>query len=97
VGQGLANLVGGFFQSFPISGSFTRTAVNVEAGARTSVAGIVATLMTVLALLFLTPIFYFLPKAVLAAIVIVAAYRSLTSNAFGRCIAFHLRMVRRHT
>jgi len=73
VGQGLANLVGGFFQSFPISGSFTRTAVNVEAGARTGVAGVVATAMTVLALLFLTPVFYFLPKTVLAAIVIVAA------------------------
>ncbi len=73
VGQGLANFIGGFFQGFPISGSFTRTAVNVEAGARTGVAGIVATAMTVIALLFFTPVFYFLPKAVLAAIVIVAA------------------------
>ena len=73
IGQGLANFIGGFFQSFPISGSFTRTAVNVEAGARTGFAGIVATTMTVLALLFLTPFFYFLPKAVLSAIVIVSA------------------------
>lgn len=73
VGQGLANLIGGFFHGFPVSGSFTRTAINVEAGARTAISTVVASLMTVLALLFLTPVFYFLPKTVLAAIVIVSA------------------------
>lgn len=73
IGQGLANFVGGFFQGFPISGSFTRTAVNVEAGARTGFAGLVASTITVIALLFFTPVFYFLPKTVLAAIVIVSA------------------------
>lgn len=80
VGQGLANFVGGFLQSFPISGSFTRTAVNVEAGARTGFAGVIATLMTIVALLFLTPIFYFLPKAVLAGIVIISAIPLIDFN-----------------
>ncbi len=73
VGQGLANIVTGFFRGYPISGSFTRTAINIEAGARTGMASVVAALVTVVALLFLTPFFYYLPKPVLAAIVIVAA------------------------
>lgn len=73
VGQGLANFIGGFFQGFPVSGSFTRTAVNVEAGARSAISTVTASCMTVIALLFFTPVFYFLPKSVLAAIVIVSA------------------------
>ncbi len=73
MGQGLANLVGGFFKGYPISGSFTRTAINVEAGAVSGVAGIVAAIITIIALLFFTPIFYYLPKTVLAAIVIASA------------------------
>ena len=73
VGQGLANIVTGFFRGFPVSGSFTRTALNIEAGARTPVAGLIASLVTILALLFFTPFFFFLPKAVLAAIVILSA------------------------
>lgn len=73
VGQGLANTVSSFFHGFPVSGSFSRTAINVQAGARTGVAAFVTSLVTVLALLFLTPTFHFLPKAVLAAIVIVSA------------------------
>ena len=72
-GQGLANIVTAFFRGFPVSGSFTRTAVNVEAGARTAIASVVATLITVVALLFLAPLFFYLPRAVLAAIVIIAA------------------------
>ena len=72
-GQGLANIVTAFFRGFPVSGSFTRTAVNVEAGGRTAIASVVATLVTVIALLFFTPFFFYLPRAVLAAIVIVSA------------------------
>lgn len=74
VGQGLANIVTGFFRGFPISGSFTRTALNIDAGARTPIAGLTASLITVLALLFFTPLFFFLPKTVLAAIVILSAF-----------------------
>ncbi len=73
VGQGFANFIGGFFQGYPIAGSFSRTAINVEAGARSPISGVVASFITVMALLFLTPVFYFLPKTVLAAIVIVSA------------------------
>lgn len=73
VGQGLANTVSSFFHGYPISGSFSRTAINVDAGARTSIAAVVTALVTVAALLFLTPLFHLLPRAVLAAIVIVSA------------------------
>lgn len=73
VGQGLANTIGSFFGGYPVSGSFSRTAINVDAGARTSIAAVVTAAVTIFALLFLTPIFHNIPKAVLAAIVIVSA------------------------
>ncbi len=73
VGQGLANIVTSFFQGFPIAGSFTRSAINAEAGARTGFSSLVSSAMTVITVLFLTPLFYYLPLAALAAIVIVAA------------------------
>ena len=72
IGQGLANLVGSFFQSFPVSGSFSRTAINFSVGARTGVSGVVSSLVVVLALLFFTPLFTHIPRAVLAAVVISA-------------------------
>ncbi|MGE5841805.1 MAG: SulP family inorganic anion transporter [Deltaproteobacteria bacterium] len=72
IGQGLANLVGSFFQSFPVSGSFSRTAINFSSGARTWVSSLVATLGVIIALLFLTPYMVYIPKAALAALVISA-------------------------
>lgn len=72
IGQGLANLAGSFFQSFPVSGSFSRTAINFSVGARTGVSGVVSSLVVVLALLFFTPLFTHIPRAVLAAVVISA-------------------------
>ena len=72
-GQGLANIVTSLFRGFPISGSFTRTAVNAAAGGRTAVSAVVTAMITVVALLYLAPLFSYLPHAVLAAIVIFAA------------------------
>ncbi len=72
IGQGLANLVGSFFQSYPVSGSFSRTAINYTSGAKTWVASVVATLGVVMALLFLTPFIAYIPKAALSALVISA-------------------------
>lgn len=70
LGQGLANLVGSFFQCYPTSGSFSRTAINFSTGAKTGVASVVTSLGVVVALLFLTPWLTHLPKAALAALVI---------------------------
>jgi SulP family sulfate permease len=72
IGQGLANIVGGFTQAFPVSGSFSRSAVNFNAGAKTGLAAVITTLFVLLTLLFLTPLLYHLPQAVLAAIIIMA-------------------------
>jgi sulfate permease, SulP family len=72
IGQGLANLVGSFSQAFPVSGSFSRSAVNMNAGARTGVSSVITGLIVLATLLFLTPLLYHLPQAVLAAVIIMA-------------------------
>ncbi|MDW8469288.1 MAG: SulP family inorganic anion transporter [Burkholderiales bacterium] len=72
IGQGLANLVGSLTQCFPASGSFSRSAVNFQAGARTGLASAVAAAIVMLTLLFLTPLLYHLPQAVLAAVIMMA-------------------------
>lgn len=74
VGLGIANVVGGFFSAYPVTGGFSRSAVNYQAGARTPLASIITAALIVLTLLFFTPLFYYLPQAVLAAIVMVAVY-----------------------
>lgn len=70
VGLGAANLAGGFFHGFPIAGGLSRTAVNDQAGAKTSIAGLITAATVALTLLLLTPLFHYLPRAVLAAIVV---------------------------
>ena len=72
IALGLANVVGSFFQSYPTTGGFSRTAVNQEVGARTSLSLVVSALVIGLTLLFLTDLFYQLPNAILAAIIMVA-------------------------
>ena len=74
IALGTANIGGAFFQSFPVTGGFSRTAVNDQAGARTGLAGIFSAVLVVITLLFLTPLFEFLPNAVLAAVIMVAVY-----------------------
>ena len=74
IGLGLANILGSLFQSFPTTGGFSRTAVNAQAGAQTQVSALITAGIIALTLLFLTPLFYYLPKAVLAAIVMVAVF-----------------------
>ena len=72
VGQGLANLVGSMTQAFPVSGSFSRSAVNMNSGAKTGMSSVYTAAFVLLTLLFLTPLLYHLPQAVLAAIIIMA-------------------------
>lgn len=72
IGLGLANIIGSFFKSFPVTGGFSRTAVNDQAGAKTSLASIISAILILFTLLFLTPLFYYLPKAILASVIIVA-------------------------
>jgi sulfate permease, SulP family len=72
IASGAANVAAGLFQSFPVAGGFSRTAVNHNAGARTPMASLVTAGVITLTVAFLTPLFHFLPKAVLAAIIVVA-------------------------
>lgn len=72
IGQGLANTVGSLFQSYAVSGSFSRSAVNFHGGAVTGLSNVYATIVVVLTLLFFTPLLYHLPQAVLAAIIMMA-------------------------
>ncbi|MEP3390594.1 MAG: sulfate permease [Reichenbachiella sp.] len=72
VGLGMANVIGSFFRTFPATASFSRSAVNESSGAKTTIASLVAALIVILALLFLMPVFQYLPHAVLGAIIFVA-------------------------
>ena len=71
---GMGNIVGSFFQTYPATGGMSRTAVNNQVGANTPMAAIIASLIVAFTLVFLTPVFYYLPKSIIAAIIIVAVY-----------------------
>jgi len=74
IALGIANIGGSFFQAFPTTGGFSRTAVNDQAGAKTGLASVLSALLILLTLLFLTPLFYYLPNAILASVIMVAVY-----------------------
>lgn len=72
---GLANFLGSFFHIFPVNGSFSRSAVNHQSGGATQMVSIFTGLLIILTLQFFTSYFYYLPNAVLAAVIIVAVYK----------------------
>ncbi len=72
IGQGIGNIVGSLGQSYPTSGSFSRSAVNIDAGAKTGMSSVITALVVLITLLFLTPMLYHLPSAVLAAVIMMA-------------------------
>ena len=72
IGQGLANMIGSIGQSYAVSGSFSRSAVNLQAGAISGISSVVTSIMVVITLLFFTPLLYHLPQAVLAAVIMMA-------------------------
>ena len=82
VGQGLANIIGAFGQSYPASGSFSRSAVNLQAGAVTGISSVVTSVMVVITLLFFTPLLYHLPQAVLAAVIMMAVVGLVNVSGF---------------
>lgn len=72
IGQGFANLFSGLFGGYPVSGSFSLSALNQGSGARTGFANLVAGACIIASILFLTPLLYYLPHATLAAVIIVS-------------------------
>lgn len=82
IGQGLGNIIGSFGSSYAVSGSFSRSAVNLQAGAVSGVSSVVTSLMVVLTLFFFTPLLYHLPQATLAAVIMMAVIGLLNIKGF---------------
>ena len=82
VGQGLANMFGAFTNSYPVSGSFSRTAVNLKAGAFSGLSSVVTSIVVIAVLLFFTPLLYHLPQSVLAAIIMMAVMGLINIKGF---------------
>jgi len=72
IGQGLGNLTGSLFQAYPVSGSFSRSAVNFNAGAVTGFSSVVTSVAVAFTLVLLTPLLFYLPQATLAAVIMMA-------------------------
>ena len=84
IGQGLAKIASGLSGAFPTSSSFSRSALNLYAGAKTAWASVVGVLVVMLALLFLTPVLHHVPQSVLAAVVVAAIYSLIVPKNFAR-------------
>lgn len=74
IGQGLSNMVGSFFSSYAGSGSFTRSGINYEAGARTPLSAIFAALILMVIVLLIAPLTAYLPIAAMAGVILLVAY-----------------------
>ena len=82
MGQGLANMTGSLAQSYPVAGSFSRSAVNFQAGAVSGFSSVIACLAVVATLFFFTPLLYHLPQSVLAAIIMIAVAGLINVHGF---------------
>jgi MFS superfamily sulfate permease-like transporter len=82
IGQGIANILGAASRSYPTSGSFSRSAVNLQAGAVTGLSSVFTSLTVVIVLLFFTPLLYHLPQSVLAAVIMMAVIGLINVSGF---------------
>ncbi len=89
IALGAANIGGSFLQAFPTTGGFSRTAVNDQSGAKTGMASIISAALIVLTLLFLTPLFYYLPQAILASVIMVAVFGLIDYKEAGQLWRHH--------
>ena len=82
IGQGLGNILGAMGKSYPTSGSFSRSAVNLQSGAISGLSSVFTSLMVIVALLFFTPLLYHLPQSVLAAVIMMAVMGLINVSGF---------------
>ncbi len=82
IGQGLANIIGSMTNAYPGSGSFSRSAVNLQAGAVTGLSSLFTSATVALVLLFFTPLLYHLPQSVLAAVIMMAVIGLINASGF---------------
>jgi SulP family sulfate permease len=84
VGQGLSNIAAGFFSGYPCSGSFTRSAVNYDAGGQTRMASLLSGVFVLIAMLVLAPFAAYVPRAALAGVLILTAYSMIQRDEIAR-------------
>ncbi len=82
IGQGLANIIGSMTNGYPASGSFSRSAVNLQAGAVSGMSSLFTSITVGLVLLFFTPLLYHLPQSVLAAVIMMAVIGLINASGF---------------
>ena len=82
IGQGMSNMVGGFFQAYAGSGSFTRSGVNHESGARTPISAICSSLFLALILLLVAPLVAYVPTPAMAGLILYVAYKLINFAEF---------------
>ena len=82
IGQGLGNILGAMGKSYPTSGSFSRSAVNLQSGGISGLSSVFTSLMVIVALLFFTPLLYHLPQSVLAAVIMMAVIGLINVSGF---------------
>jgi sulfate permease, SulP family len=87
LGQGLSNLAGAFFSGYPVSGSFTRSGVNFEAGAVTPLAAIFSAALLMASLFFISPLIAYLPIAAMAGVLFIVAWGLVDLKEIKRCFA----------
>ena len=87
IGQGLAKVASGMSGAFPVSGSFSRSALNLYAGATSAWSTLFSAICVLFSLLFLADLLYYLPRSVLAALIIVPVFGLFDFSAFKRLFA----------
>ena len=89
IGLGLANVGASLASGFPVAGSFARTVVNTTSGARTPMASLVTAMLLVVTLVGFAPLFYYLPKAVLSAIIVISALQLIDVDGIRKIFEFN--------
>ena len=89
IALGIANLGSAMSGTYPVAGGFGRSMVNHSAGAQTTVASLISAFLVLLSLLFLTPLFYYLPKATLGAVIVMAVIPLIDFSSFRQCWKFN--------
>ena len=92
IGQGLANLFSGCFSGYSVSGSFTRSAINYDSGARSPLAGVFSGIFVLIAMFMLAPFAAYVPRAALAGVLVVTAYGMIDKAEMKRILRVRVAM-----
>jgi len=88
IGQGLSNMFGSFFSSYAGSGSFTRSGINYEAGAKTPMSAIFAAILLMLIVLLIAPLTAYLPIAAMGGVILLVAYNLVDVHHISQVLTF---------